>query len=234
MEKDIVITKVAINGGMFLKVSYKELLPDSDERSHPNVSCSAPVHIDLATAFANFKPHLALIGEEITNNQFIDSIPEDLRSEDMVMEMGELVPAIKAARSKKGAPKIPNLNGAEEKAEDIMERFSLSVVEFKQNNGIESIVLTGEKRLSTYKWIGLGPTPPVKENDSEYKFISDLLQLGEILKYEVKEYILNHKYAPPADPELPFGDGPVIGNEEINPLSNFTISPSRAADNEDA
>ncbi len=234
MEKEIVITKVAITGGMFLKVSYKELLPDSDERSHPGVSCSAPVHIDLATAFANFKPHLAYIGEEITNNQFIDCIPEDNRSEDMVMELGELVPAIKAARSRKKQTVIPDLNGSEEKPEDIMERFSLSVVEFKQSNGLESIVLTGEKRLSNYKWIGLGPLYPIKENDSDYKFISDLLQLAEILKYEVKLYLLENKYAPAKDPELPFPDGPQTGEEEINPSSNFTIRPAGPDEFEEA
>lgn len=214
MEKNINITKVAISGGMFLKVSYKELLPDSDERSHPNVSCTAPVHEDLARAFLNFKPHLALICEEITNNQFIDSIPEDDRSEEMIMEMGELVSAIKAARGRKGAPVIPNLNGAEQPDENIMDRFDVSVVEFKTTNGVESIILTGQKELSTSKWMGLGPAPGIKENDVEYKFTSDLLQLGELLKHEVKLYILEHKYAPPIDPELPFGDGLEIEEEQ--------------------
>ena len=215
MEKTISITKVQLTNGLFLKTWYKELLPDNDERSHPGVACTAPVHVDLTNAFANFKPHLAFICEEITNNEFIDCIPEDDRSEEMVIELGELVPAIKATRSKKkAAPVIPNLNGAEEDAEDIMERFDLSMIEFKMHNGIESIILTGEKRLSNYKWIGIGPTYPVKESDTDYKFISDLLQLGEILKHEVKLYILEHKYAPPVDPELPFGDGEAIEEEQ--------------------
>lgn len=214
MEKQINVTKVAVSGGLFLKVWYKEMLPDNDERSHPGVVCSAPVHADLAKAFNDFKSHLALICEEISNNQFIESIPEDFRSEEMVLEMGELVPAIKAVRGRKGSPVILNLNGAEETEENIMDRFDMSMVEFKLTNGIESIVLTGQKRLSTYKWMGLGPAPAIKENDVEYKFTSDLLQLGELLKHEVMLYILEHKYAPPVDPELPFGDGTPIEEEQ--------------------
>jgi hypothetical protein len=213
MEKQINVTKVSVSQGMFLKVSYKELLPDSDERSHPNVSCSAPVHVDLATAFVNIKPHLALICEEITQNEFIEAIPEDQRSEDMVVEMGELVNAVKATRGRKQLPLIPDLNATDEE-ENIMDNFILNSVEFKTVAGIHGIVLTGEKRLSTGKWMGLGPSPLIKENDPEYKFISDLLQLGEILKYEVRLYINEHKYAPAPDPELPFGDGAVIEEEQ--------------------
>lgn len=216
MEKQISITKVSIIDGMFLKLSYKEHLPDNDERSHPNVTCSSPVHADLLKAFADFKPHLALISEEISNNDFISSIPEDSRSEDMVVELGELVPAIKATRSRKGQQVIPNINATEEAEEDIMDRFRISTVEFKVTSGVQSIILYGEKRLSTYKWMGLGATPPIREDDSEYKFNSDLLQLAEVLKYEVSLYMLEHKYAPPAQKDMfeEFGDGAVIEPEQ--------------------
>lgn len=213
MEKQINVTKVTISQGMFLKVSYKELLPDSDERSHPNVSCSAPVHEDLAKAFVNIKPHLALICEEIDTNEFISAIPEDQRSEDMVVEMGELVNAVKATRGRKQLPLIPNPNATDED-DNIMNNFILNTVEFKNISGVNGIVLTGEKRLSTGKWMGLGPSPVIKENDPEYKFLSDLLQLGEILKYEVGLYILENKYAPAPDPELPFPDGVGIEAEQ--------------------
>lgn len=228
MEKQITISKITVNAGMFLTCSYKELLPNNDERTHGGVKCTAPVHEDLVTAFNAFLPHLALICEEITPEQFIDSLPNEYdATQPHIMEMGEVVPAIKAAiakrakKAKKGDASVTMIgpdgvehdaswlmsgDEPEKKVKTIWDRFTMHTVEFKVANGIESIILNGEKELSTLEWLGLGPTPPKKENDVKYRFISDLFQAGELLKYEVGLYILEHKYAPAKDLELPFGE----------------------------
>jgi hypothetical protein len=216
MEDSINISKVALQHGMFLKVSYTEPLPNNDERKYPNVSCAAPVHEDLAKAFNDFIPHLALICEQITNEDFIEMIPEEYdATAPTIAEFSEVVPAIKATRSKKkdkGLKVSTEFGDISHLFEDrvnpndpkLIYKFQLSDVEFKFQSGIESIKLTGQMRLSTYQWIGIG-APWVKINDT-YPHVSDLFQLGELLKYETGEYIINHKYAPPVDPELPFGE----------------------------
>lgn len=234
---EIRINKVQLTAGMFLKVSFKELLPNNDERLHTGVSCSAPVHKDLADAFKQFTPHLALICEEITNEDFIEAIPEEYDgTQPTVVEMGEEVPAIKATRAKKGK-KGSIVEGAidfkvsaemesgevvdishlfEEKDEPKeklpIDKFDLSEVSFNFTNGIESISLAGSKELSTGAWMGI-KAPAVKLN-GDYKYVEDLAQLGELLKYEASEYIINHKYAPAVDPELPFPDGKGIEEEQ--------------------
>lgn len=221
MEDSINISKVALQHGMFLKVSFTEPLPNNDERKHPNVSCSAPVHEDMVKAFNSFTPHLALICEQISNEEFIDMIPEEYdATAPNIVEMGEVVPAIKATRSKKkdkgmtitmsgpdGIEKdVSGLFDDRPAANDpkLIDKFNLTEVEFKFQSGIESIKLTGQMKLSTDEWIGLGG-PWIKINGL-YPYVSDLFQLGELLKYETQEYIINHKYAPPVDPELPFGE----------------------------
>lgn len=231
---EITITKVAIINGLFPRVSYTEHLPDNDERKHPNVTCTSPAHKDLINVFAAFKPHLALICEEITVEQFIEAIPNEYdATQPHIIEMGEMVPAIKAVRGRKKKDKDTTISmiGADGTEKDItglfdnleesaqpkrvktlMDHFQISTVEFKSTNGIGSMVLNGERELSNLKWIGCGPTYAIKDNDPEYKHISDLFQLGELLRYEMSQYIINHKYAPPIDPELPFGDG--VGIEE--------------------
>lgn len=212
MEDSINISKVALQHGMFLKVSFTEPLPNNDERRHPNVSCSAPVHEDMVKAFNSFTPHLALICEQISNEEFIDMIPEEYdATAPSIVELGELVPAIKATRSKKkdkgdqatlAGMIMDKINGNPDPK--LVDKFSLSDVEFKFNSGIESIKLIGQMKLSTDEWIGLAG-PWIKIN-GEYDHTSDLFQLGELLKYETQQYIINHKYAPPVDPELPFGE----------------------------
>lgn len=227
MDKQIVINKVSLSGGIFPKVGYDELLPNNDKRSHPPVSCTSPAHRDLVNAFSIFTAHLALICEEITNEQFIDSLPEDYDATEAYpekMEMGELIPAIKAARGSKMKVTTTNSSGKEVDLTSLlspdentepspMDRFVITQVEFKRKGGKEIIVLTGQKQLSTKEWMGLGPTPDIKDS-GEYKFTGDLFQCGELLKYELAEYIINNKYAPPVDPELPFGDGIETGEPE--------------------
>lgn len=227
---EITVTSVKLTAGMFLKASFKELLPSNDERVHSGVSCSAPVHADLAKAFKQFTPHLALICEEITNEEFIESIPNEYdATEPHILEMGEVVPAIKAARFKKGKKNevvltegpdgiLRNQLGSDTDLFNIaqqklpIDKFDLSEVSFSFTNGIESISLTGSKELSTGAWMGI-KSPAVKLN-GVYAYVEDLAQLGELLKYEVGEYIINHKYAPPVDRELPFPDGAGIEDEQ--------------------
>jgi hypothetical protein len=228
---EITVTKVQLSGGMFLKASFKELLPNNDERVHSGVSCSAPVHVDLAKAFNMFTPHLALICEEITNEEFIESIPNEYDgTQPDIVEMGEIVPAVKATRAKKGkkADMSITLIGPDGQESDVsslfnddahapkqklpVDKFDLAEVAFNFTNGIESISLSGSKELSTGAWMGI-KSPAVKLNGT-YAYVEDLAQLGELLKYEVAEYIINHKYAPAIDPELPFGDGVAIDEEQ--------------------
>ena len=214
--ENIEIQKVGLSHDMFMKVSFLERLPNNDERKHPGVSCSAPVHIDLTSAFKLFTAHLALLCEQITEAEFIESIPAEYDSTvgySESSEMGEAVTKALALKAKKLKAKAGGLNGSEEKDVLPTDRFILDDVEFKFQSGIEAIKLSGQMRLSTMEYIGMGPTPWIKIN-GEYKFKEDLFQLAELLKYEVKEYIVNHKYAPPADPELPFGDGPLIDEEQ--------------------
>jgi len=202
---EINLTKISLSHGMFPVVSYKELLPGNDERVHSNVRCTSPAHNDLIKAFADFILPLALICEEITNEQYISALPNEYdATAPSEIEMGEIIHAIKASKSKKGKQLaiVPEI----ESAESLTDRFHINTVEFKTTNGIEKIVLTGEKKLSTNKWMGLGPTPSISINEDEYLYVSDLFAAGELLKHELGEYIINHKYAPPVDPELPFGE----------------------------
>jgi hypothetical protein len=223
---EITVTNVKLTNGLFLKASFKELLPNNDERVHSGVSCSAPVHADLAKAFKQFTPHLALICEEMTNEEFIDAIPNEYNAtRPDIVEMGEIVPAVKATRAKKGKKGMTvTMTGPDGQESDIsglfneaspkqkmpIDKFDLSEVSFSFTNGIESISLSGSKELSTGAWMGI-KAPAVKLN-GVYAYVEDLAQLGELLKYEVGEYIINHKYAPAQDPELPFPDG--VGIEE--------------------
>lgn len=233
--QELTITKISLSGGMFPVVSYEENLPNFDKRTHKSVDCKAPAHPDLVKAFYRFVPHLALISERITNEQFVDAIENEddatapsgdlsglfnipgvtvtamKREGDAIVEMSELVPAIKASRGKKKKAKAV----ANVPVRKVLGDFDLISVDFPSKNGIQSIVLNGQSLLSTGKWMGLGPTPPVKENDEDYKYTSDLFQLGELVKYEMTEYIVNHKYAPATDPELPFGNGPEIKEEQF-------------------
>lgn len=226
---EITVTSVKLTNGMFLKASFKELLPSNDERVHSGVSCSAPVHADLAKAFKQFTPHLALICEEITNEEFIESIPNEYdATQPHIVEMGEVVTAVKASRGKKGKKQTVTITsiGSDGEKHDIsdlfgeahpqqklpIDKFDLSEVSFSFTNGIESISLSGSKELSTDAWMGI-KAPAVKLN-GVYAYVEDLAQLGELLKYEVGEYIINHKYAPPVDPELPFPDGASIEEEQ--------------------
>lgn len=227
---EITVTNVKLTNGLFLKVSFKELLPNNDERVHSGVSCSAPVHEDLAKAFKQFTPHLALICEEISNEDFIDAIPSEYdATQPNIVELGEVVPAIKAAlnkKAKKAGMKVVAIgsNGQENDISGLfgddtpakkklpIDKFDLSEVSFSFTNGIESISLSGSKELSTGAWMGI-KAPAVKLNGA-YAYVEDLAQLGELIKYEVGEYIINHKYAPPVDPELPFPDGQGIEEEQ--------------------
>lgn len=202
---EINLTKISLAHGMFPVVSYKELLPGNDERVHSNVKCTSPAHNDLIKAFDDFILPLALICEEITNEQYISALPNEYdATAPLEIEMGEIIPAIKASKSKKNKQLaiVPEI----ESAESLTDRFHISTVEFKTTNGIERIVLTGEKKLSTDKWMGLGPTPSISINEDEYLYVCDLFASGELLKHELGEYIINHKYAPPVDPEFPFGE----------------------------
>lgn len=220
MDKKISIKKVSISNGMFLKVSYTEQLPDNDERSYPNVSCSAPVHSDMVAAFKQFIPHLALICEDCTNEEFISVIPEEYDGTQATeMELGEMIPAVKASKSSRA--KKAQLSIVPEPETKWLDSFDITSVEFRYTNSIPGIVLTGIKKLSTGKWLGIGPTPLIKENDSDYKHLSLLFEDAELLKYEVGLYIVDRKYAPPVDPELDFPDGPPEGKDSL-----FNIAPA--------
>lgn len=230
MEQQITITKISLNGGMFPVVSYKEHLPGNDERVHSSVKCTAPAHVDLIKAFKDFTLPLALICEQITNEQYIDALPNEYDpAQPDEIELGEIVPAIKATKNKKakkdglnvtmigkyGAEKnISSLFGSAPVEDKLEDKFDISCVEFKYQSGIETIALSGSKELSTKKWMGLS-APAVKMDDPDYAYTEDLFQAGELLKYEIGEYIVNHKYAPPVDPELPFGDGLAEGEDSL-------------------
>lgn len=209
MEKSITINKIALAHDMFMKASYTELLPGNDERRHTGVACSAPVHEDLVKAFKLLTPHLALICEQITKEQFIESIPEDYSAPigyDEESELGELIVKSLESKAKKIKKKTAGLNGTDEKEVLPTDKFTLEDVELKFIGGVDAIKLSGKMQLSTLENLSISG-PWVKFND-EYKFAEDMFQIAELLKMEVKEYIINHKYAPPAQPELEFGDGP--------------------------
>ncbi len=213
--ENIEIQKVSLTHDIFMKVSYIEKLPNSDERKHPGVSCSAPVHKDLTAAFKLFTPHLAFICEQINEIEFIDSIPEEYDSTVGYSEssdMGEMVVKALASKSKKLKKKTAGLNGTDEKEVLPTDKFTIGDIEFKFTAGQDAVRLSGNMQLSTLEYLNI-QAPWVTIN-GDYKFKDDLFQLVELLKYETKEYIVNHKYAPPVDPELPFGDGEAIADEQ--------------------
>lgn len=215
MEKSITINKIALAHDMFMKASYTELLPGNDERRHTGVSCSAPVHEDLVKSFKLLTPHLALICEQITTEEFIESIPSDYDStvgysEDS--EIGELIIKSLESKAKKVKKKTAGLNGVDEVETLATDKFTLEDVEFKHIAGVDAIKLSGKMQLSTLENLSISG-PWVKFND-QYKFSEDLFQIAELLKMEAREYIVNHKYAPAPDPELPFPDGTPIEEEQ--------------------
>ncbi len=138
--------------------------------------------------------------------------------------MGEQVTKALLAKSKKHKRKTAGLNGLDEKGVLPTDKFSLSDIEFKYTAGQEAVKLSGDMQLSTLEFIKLS-SPWVGIN-GDYKFKDVLFMLAELMKYEVKCYVVDHKYAPPRDPELDFPDGPQTGDEEINPSSNFIIRPA--------
>lgn len=211
-EKQITITKISLNAGMFPVVSYKEHLPGNDERLHNGVKCTAAAHDDLVKAFRDFTLDLALICEEISNEEYISALPAEYdATQPDVMELGEIVPAIKAKNNKKA--KQLSIVPQPEDEDKIVDKFDIGTVEFKYKNGIESIALTGQKQLSTFKWMGLS-APDIKINENEYPYTSNLFEAGELLKHEMSLYILEHKYAPAKDPEFDFPDGPPVEEEQ--------------------
>jgi hypothetical protein len=220
---NIIINKATLVGGLFLKVSYEELLPGNIRRNHPNMTASNPIHPDMIAAFAALTPHMALICEEITENEFIDALPEEYdatepSAETFEVEFGEEVKAANA-RGKKKAKEIKlkegvkgaykpgdilndeNLLGEPNPEVKAIDHFVCTYISFTGYVGSENISLAGTKTLSTKKQMSIG-TPSIKLEPNEYKYYDMLSQDGEMLKYEIIQFLLHGKQAVVEEPDL--------------------------------
>lgn len=233
---NIIINKATLVGGLFLKVSYEELLPGNIRRNHPNMTASNPIHPDMIAAFKNLTPHLALICEEITENDFIDALPNEVdatapdaiqaagdalkssAAETFEVEMGEIIKTQKAKKVTKHKevtlkPGVKgdykpgdilaneNLLGEQNPVIKPIDNFVCTHISFSGYSGSESVSLSGSKTLSTKKQMSIG-TPTIKLEHDDYKHYDMLSQDGELLKYEIIEFLVNGKQAINDDPDL--------------------------------
>lgn len=230
---NITISKATLSAGLFLKVSYEEHLPGNSTRNHPNMTSTDPVHEDLQRLFSQLPAHMALICEEITNEDYIMSLPEDDETrQDYIVEMGESVPAIAAKKLRGRQSKlIPDPND-ENKPVLAVSKFRTDTITIKGHGGTyDEVILLGNRILSTGKSKTVG-TPSIKLTDDEYHYHADLQMIVEAIKYEINEFLYNGKKAPINDPqgEL-FGDG--IGTEEHTLKTNAYRDPTDSISSND-
>jgi len=227
----ITISKATLTHGLFLKVSYEEHLPGNSTRNHPNMTSTDPVHDDLINIFKQLPAHMALICEEITNEDFIDSLPEDNETrQDYVAEFGETVPAISAKKVRgKQASIVPDINKTATVVKAV-DKFNTHTISIKGGLGIDQVSLDGTRELTTLKIKGVS-SPTIKLIQEEYRYAEDLTLLVEALKYEINEFLFNGKKAPEAQQELAFGDG--VGLEPGELKTNAYKDPTAAISDKD-
>lgn len=209
---NITISKASLSAGLFLKVSYEEHLPGNSTRNHPNMTSTDPVHEDLQKLFLQLPAHMALICEEITNEDYIMSLPEDDETrQEYIVEMGESVPAIAAKKLRGKQTRIVPDPNAVDKPELAVDKFKTDSITIKSHGGsFDEVALSGVRVLTTGKTKTVG-SPMTKLTDDEYKYHGDLQMIVEAIKYEINEFLYNGKKAPERQGDL-FGDG--IGTEE--------------------
>lgn len=170
----ITIKSGTLKGVYSLNYSYEKTI-DGD-KNDVKVSCNAPIHDDLKRAFYNLIPHLALICEEVLQDDVLQFITNGFDEVDRDEESDQ---------------------------NKLKQKFNIQSFKVTGSGDSEGVQLSGYKLLSIGKSISIS-TPKIKWNSDDYQYTSELSEAVEACKIEVNEY-LNGKYAPDNQLDM-FGD----------------------------
>lgn len=198
---NITIKKAKLKDNLFLEVEFDEHLVNNITNKIKRES-TAPVHEDMVKAFRLLDPHIALICEEITVEDFERAISE--KPEGIVVTM-----AVPGGKPKKLKTNLFNEVEAEPLPE---EAFTVTGFSMGGTGEGEGCTLVGRKQLKIDKIMNL--TSPYIKWDDNYGYTSELAQAIETVKHEILEFITNGKQAPDRQQEFGFPEDDV--NEAVN------------------
>lgn len=202
---NISIKKAKLHDNLFLLVEFDEHLVNNVTNKIKRES-TAPVHQDLVRAFKLLDPHLAFICYEITQDEFIKAIEPNKEA--------AVIVSLVDPKSKKS--RKLNLFNEEEKEPNPEDAFKVTGFSIGGSGDSEGVTLIGRRELPNGKIKNI-ISPFTKWLDDKYSHGSELAQVIEECKYEIKEFIVNGKQAPDRQQEIDFpGD-----EDETQPDSDF-------------
>lgn len=199
---NISIKKAKLKDNLFLEVEFDEHLVNNIINKIKRES-TAPVHEDMIKAFKILDPHLAMICEEISAEEFDRAVKEK------PVITAELIISDK----KPGKGKKVDLFGTIELDPLPEDAFKVTGFSIGGSTDSEGCVLIGRKELKSGKVMNM--TSPFTKWDDDYPYTSELSQAIEGCKYEILEFIVNGKQAPDRQQEIEFP-----GEEDDN-LDNY-------------
>lgn len=184
--KNITLKKAKIKDNLFLEVEYSEQAEDGTNTVKKD--CSAPVHDDLKKAFKKLNIHLALLCEQVIEpSKGGISVTKGLEAENAIL----LDPDEDFAFTKDGWQLISKM---------ACKGFTIG-----GSGDNEGVTLIGTRTLSNDKALNLvSPFTKWEEDYNPYSYSSELSQIIEECKHEVKEYLFNGKHQPDAQMSLEF------------------------------
>lgn len=188
---NITIKKAKLKDNLFLEVEFDEHLVNNITNKIKRES-TAPVHEDMIKAFRLLDPHIALICEEITVDDFKRATGD--KTEGVVVSMV----------SPDGTENKLNKNLFNEVDHMPVPEDAFTVTGFTigGSGDSEGCCLIGRKNLMSGKVMNI--TSPFTKWEDDYRYTSELAQAIEMVKHEILEFIIEGKQAPDRQQEFDF------------------------------
>lgn len=199
---NITIKKAKLKDNLFLEVEFDEHLVNNITNKIKRES-TAPVHEDMIKAFRLLDPHIALICEEISVEDFERATSE--KPEGIVVSL-----VTSGGKSRKLKTNLFNEIEAEPLPE---EAFTVTGFSMGGNGDSEGCTLIGRKALLSGKIMNL--ISPFTKWDDDYRYTSELAEAIEIVKHEILEFIVNGKQAPDRQQEFGFPEDDLMQGDQV-------------------
>ncbi len=179
----ITIKKAKIKNNLFLEVEYSE--KQKDGTNTVKKDCTAPVHDDLKLAFKKLVPHLAVVCGQthIASGKSATSVAIAFPEEELKWQLD---PDENFAFT---------LGGWELVSKHFIVGFSIG-----GSGDSEGVTLTGYRELKNEKVLNL--VSPFTKWDDDYELASELGEVIEECKSEVKKYLFEGKHQPDVQGDL--------------------------------
>lgn len=170
---------------------------------------SAKIKNDLFLEFSYEKK------QEVRNDEVKQSSDLPMH-EDCKQAFVNLLPHfILICEQEKASKRMKNFvyEGVEDAHDELLQNYELTSFKIGGTGDGEGVTLTGKRFLTTSKTLNLN-TPFLRFDDEDYKFGTELVEVLEVLKNEVFQYMTGNKHAPLAQQSMEFEDEAFEGEEQ--------------------